>query len=405
MALIVQKYGGTSVKNTERITEVAKKIVDLKRAGNQIVVVLSAQGGRTDKLIAKAMKITKNPPKRELDALLATGEQISIALFAMAVHSLGENVISLNATQLGIRTSNDFNSAQILDINKEKIEQELESGKIVVVAGFQGIDNEGNITTLGRGGSDTSAVAIGIAIDADEIEIYTDVDGIYSADPRVVKNAKKWDEVSYSEMIEMAGNGAKVLHTRSVELACKYNKEIKLRSSYTWKEGSIVKGEDSMESQVIRGISHSKNLAKLTLKNTQYRLANIINAFSKVGINIDMITHNVDSKNSFTISCILKNEDSEKALEIAKKEFFDKTENIELLNNLGKVSIIGLGVKSRGVAGKVFDILFENNILIELVSSSEINISCVIKEEKLIEAVQVLHKSLIEEEVINEKIN
>lgn len=397
MGTIIQKFGGTSVKNTERILEIAKKIVERKKLGDDIVVVLSAQGGYTDTLLKKAHNISKTPKKRELDVLLSTGEQISIALLAMAVEELGESAISFTAAQLGIKTCSNHNCAQILDIENKKIKEALKEGNIVVVAGFQGVDPYGNITTLGRGGSDTTAVALGVALDAQEVEIYTDVDGIYSADPRVVKDAKKINRIAYSEMIEMAGNGAKVLHSRSVELACKYNIKIHLRSSYSWKEGSIVKGEDEMEKEVIRGITHSKNLSKITLRDTPHRLVDVINTLSNKGYNIDIITHDFDPERGATISCILKQELLESAFEVLEDKYPESRKNLIHIQNLGKVSVIGIGVKSKGVAAQVFKVLSENNISIEMVSSSDINISCIIHQKNLEKAVSLLHRELIEE--------
>lgn len=397
MGIIIQKFGGTSVKNTERILEVAKKIVERKKTGDEIVVVLSAQGGYTDTLLKKAHKISKTPKKRELDVLLSTGEQISVALLAMAIEELGENALSFTAAQLGIKTCSNHNCAQILNIESRKIKEALKEGNIVVVAGFQGIDPYGNITTLGRGGSDTTAVALGVTLDAKEVEIYTDVDGIYSADPRVVKNAKKIKKIAYSEMIEMAGNGAKVLHSRSVELACKYNIKIHLRSSYSWEEGSLVEGEDKMEKEVIRGITHSKNLSKITLRDTPHRLADVINTLSNKGYNIDIITHDFDPERGATISCILKQELLEKAFEVLREKYPESKKNLIHIPNLGKVSVIGIGVKSKGIAAQVFKILSKNNISIEMVSSSDINISCIIQQKNMEKAVSLLHKELIEE--------
>lgn len=397
MGIIIQKFGGTSVKNTERILEVAKKIVERKKTGDEIVVVLSAQGGYTDTLLKKAHKVSKTPKKRELDVLLSTGEQISVALLAMAIEELGENALSFTAAQLGIKTCSNHNCAQILDIESKKIKEALKEGNIVVVTGFQGVDPYGNITTLGRGGSDTTAVALGVTLGAKEVEIYTDVDGIYSADPRIVKNAKKIKKIAYSEMIEMAGNGAKVLHSRSVEMACKYNIKIHLRSSYSWEEGSIVKGEDKMEKEVIRGITHSKNLSKITLRDTPHRLADVINTLSNKGYNIDIITHDFDPERGATISCILKQELLEKAFEVLREKYPESKKNLIHIPNLGKVSVIGIGVKSKGIAAQVFKILSENNISIEMVSSSDINISCIIQQKNLEKAVSLLHKELIGE--------
>ena len=398
MGIIVQKFGGTSVKDSERILEIATKIIERKKSGDDIVVVLSAQGGYTDVLLKKAHDLSKTPKKRELDVLLSTGEQISIALLAIALEQLGQKAISFTATQLGIKTCSSHTCAQILDIDSEKIKKELKEGKVVVVAGFQGVDSHGNITTLGRGGSDTTAVALGVALDSEEVEIYTDVDGIYSADPRVVKDAKKIDNIAYSEMIEMAGNGANVLHSRSVEMACKYNIKIHLRSSYTWGKGSIVKGEDDMEKKVIRGIAHTKGLTKITLKDTPHKLVDIVNTLSNQGYNIEIITHDFDPERGATVSCILKQELFEEAFQILKEKFPDSDKNLVHIPNLGKVSVIGIGVKSKGTAAQVFKILSENNIPIEMVSSSDINISCIIHEDDLEKAVLLLHKELIEVE-------
>lgn len=398
MGIIVQKFGGTSVKNTERILEVARKVIERKKAGDEIVVVLSAQGGYTDILLEKAHKVSSHPKKRELDVLLSTGEQISIALLAMAIENLGEKAISFTASQLEIKTCSNHNCAQIIDINKEKLKTALDDGYIVIVAGFQGIDSNGNITTLGRGGSDTTAVALGVTLDAEEVEIYTDVDGVYSADPRIVRDAKKIKTIAYNEMIEMAGNGAKVLHTRSVELACKYNIKIHLRSSYTWEEGSIIKGEDKMEKQVIRGITHSKNLSKITLRDTPHKLADVISTLANRGLNIDIITHDFDPERGATISCVLKQDILEEAYKIFSEKYPESSKNLIHIPNLGKVSVIGIGVKSKGVAAQVFNILSNNGISIEMVSSSDINISCIIKEKDLEKAVNLLHKELIEEE-------
>jgi aspartate kinase len=397
VGIIIQKFGGTSVKNTERILEVAKKIVERKKAGDETVVVLSAQGGYTDILLKKAHEVSKAPKKRELDVLLSTGEQISVALLAMAIEELGESALSFTAAQLGIKTCSNHNCAQILDIESRKIKEALKEDNIVVVTGFQGVDPYGNITTLGRGGSDTTAVALGVTLGAEEVEIYTDVDGIYSADPRIVKNANKIKKIAYSEMIEMAGNGARVLHSRSVELACKYNIKIHLRSSYSWEEGSIVKGEDKMEKEVIRGITHSKNLSKITLRDTPHRLADVINTLSNKGYNIDIITHDFDPERGATISCILKQELLESAFEVLREKYPESRKNLIHIPNLGKVSVIGIGVKSKGIAAQVFKILSENNVSIEMVSSSDINISCIIQQKNLEKAVSLLHEGLIGE--------
>ena len=308
MALIVQKFGGTSVKDTERLQEVARWVVKNKEEGNKMVVVVSAPGGMTDSLIKRAEEVHSSPQGRELDMLLSVGEQISAALLSMAIEQLGHKAISFTGPQVGIKTTNDFNNAKILDISPEKIMEKLDSDHVVIITGFQGVDENGDITTLGRGGSDTTAVAVGAAISADQVEIYTDVDGIYTADPRVVKNAGKIPQVSFTEMIEMAGKGAKVLHCRSVELAAKYGIDIHLRSAFTWEEGTWVKGDEEMEKAMVRGITHVKGLAKLTitqLESNNY-LSDVMDILEDREIDIRLVNQGLNPSGHFEISFLLE---------------------------------------------------------------------------------------------------
>lgn len=389
MALLVEKYGGTSVKDVNRVMEVAYHARERIEKGHQIVMVVSAPGGMTDDLIDRAKSINTNPRGRELDVLLSTGEQVSIALMAMALEGLGIKAISYTAPQLGIMTIGEHNSAKIREIDTHKIRTKLDEGYVVIVAGFQGVTQEGCITTLGRGGSDTSAVALGAALGAEEVDIYTDVDGVYSADPRIVDGSVKHKFISYEEMIEMAGAGAKVLHSRSVELAAKYGIDIHLRSAFSWTEGTRVGEEIHMEKHVISGIAATENLTKISVEGRGISLSDTIGNISKSGANIDVITHNYDKGRS-EISCIIKEEYLDSALATIEAG------EVSWKKNLSKVSVIGLGVKSKGTAATVFDILAREEIEIEAVSCSEINISCIIPEEDVKRAQCALHRELIE---------
>jgi len=391
MTLLVEKYGGTSVKDVTRVMEVAYHVRERIEAGHQIVMVVSAPGGMTDELIGRAKSINSNPKGRELDVLLSTGEQVSIALMAMALESLGIKAISYTAPQLGIVTVGEHNSSRIKDIQTDRIRRKLEEGYVVIVAGFQGVTSEGAITTLGRGGSDTSAVALGAALGAGEVDIYTDVDGVYSADPRIVESSVKHRFIRYEEMIEMAGAGAKVLHSRSVELASKYGIDIHLRSAFNWGEGTRIGEEFHMEKHVIRGIAATENLTKLSIEGEGLSLSDTIGAISRSGANIDIITHNYQ-KGRTEISCIIREEYLDKALSAIENG------KISWKKELAKVSVIGLGVKSKGTAASVFDILAKEGIEVEGVSCSEINISCVIPEGDVERAQCALHRELIETE-------
>lgn len=397
MALIVQKYGGTSVADADRVKNVAARVAETKREGNQVVVVVSAPAGMTDDLTKRAFAVTSSPRAREMDMLLSTGEQVSISLLAMALHEIGEEAISFTGAQIGIVTDSAHTKAKIKSINSEKIKNELDSGKVVIVAGFQGVTEDMTITTLGRGGSDTSGVALGAALKADSVEIYTDVDGIYTADPRIVKDAKKMNEISYEEMLEMAGAGSKVLHIRSVEIAAKYGIEIHLRSSFAKDKGTIVKEEDeNMEKALVRGIAHSKNEAKITITGVPDKpgiAAQIFERIASQNVNVDIIIQNLGNNGKNDISFTVPSSDYAGAVEISNKIVQEVgAEKVVPEEKVGKVSVVGVGMKSHpGVAAKMFGALADAGINIEMISTSEIKIACVIKESDIDEAVRVLH--------------
>ena len=403
MEIIIQKYGGTSMADANCIRNVAKKVIEERRKGKAVIVVVSAQAGITDMLNNKAKEISNNPSKRELDMMLATGEQVSISLLAMAINEMGEKAISYTAQQVGIITDENHTNARIKNINSKIIMNELEKGKIVILPGFQGITKDNEITTLGRGGSDTSAIAIGVALNANEVEIYTDVLGVYSADPRIVKNARKIDFISYDEMLEMAGAGAKVLHYRSVELAAKNNIKIHLRSSFDKSIGTIVKEEDAlMENAEIRGVAHNIEKAKISIGNIEDKSNNLTYIFNEIAnakINVDIITQNHVGNNKICVSYIVDEEDYENALKISenlKNKF--KGSYVKGNKDIAKISVIGIGMKSNyGVAAKVFSILANEDIDIDMVSTSSINISCIIKKIDFVKAINAIHFKLIEE--------
>lgn len=403
MALIVQKYGGTSVANTERVQAVAQRVLKYKKEGHDVVVVLSAPAGMTDDLIGRAKAISKNPKSRELDMLLGTGEQISIALLAMALDELGQPAISFTAPQVGIKTTLQHTKAKITSISTEKMEENLKEGKVVIVAGFQGINENHDITTLGRGGSDLTAVALGVALKADEVEIYTDVDGVYTADPRICKNAKKMKEISYDEMLELASSGAKVLHNRSVEVAFKYNTPIHLRSSFSDVEGTIVKGEcENMEKTVIRGVSHSVKESKITIEGVPDNpgiAAKVFKELANNSINVDIVIQGGGADNLNSISFTVKDEDYTNAKGITEKVALELgARKVIADKDIAMVSVVGVGIKSNpGVAAAVFETLANVGVNIDMISSSEIKISGIIKDSDVEKAVQALHSTFIEE--------
>ena len=399
MGLIVQKYGGTSVADLERIRNVAKRVAKTFDKGNNVVVVLSAMAGVTDSLINMANQITDSPERRELDVLLATGEQTTAALLSITLKSMNYSAESLLGYQAEVLTNRNFGSARILDIGAGRIKELIEKNNIVVVAGFQGCDPDGNITTLGRGGSDTSAVAIATAIKADVCEIYTDVDGIYTADPNICKKARKLDKISYDETLEMSSLGAKVLQIRSVEFAKKYNVPVHVRSSFSEEEGTMVVNEDSeMEHLVVSGITCNKNEARITLKKVPDQpgiAAKIFSPLAESGILVDMIIQNTRAGGMTDLTFTVAKTDYNRALEISKKVAEEiKAEEVLSAENIAKISVTGVGMKSHsGVAAKMFSTLANENINIRLISTSEIRISCVVEEKYAELAVRVLHSA------------
>ncbi len=399
MSIIVQKYGGTSMANSDCVKNVAEKVVRSKRSGHDVVVVVSAPAGMTDHLVNRAKEITDKPSGRELDMILATGEQISISLLAMAIKALGEEAISFTSAQVGIFTDENHNKAKIETIDTTKIIKALTEGKVVIIAGFQGVTKDLEITTLGRGGSDTSAVAIGVALKADEVEIYTDVDGIYTADPRVVPNAHKIHRITFDEMLEMAGSVAKVLHLRSVELAAKNHMPIHLRSSFNDEMGTYVMDEEeNMEQALVRGVAHTTNNAKITIANIENKPQNIATIFktiSDANVNVDVITQNVVDQNRITISFTVAEEEYDRALRLSNdlgKQLH--AEAVYGTEDVAKVCIIGVGMKTTpGVASRLFQCLADQGVHIEMVSTSDINITCVVNKADYAKAVLAIHQA------------
>ena len=405
MALIIQKYGGTSVADAVRVKEVAKRVLKYKNEGHDVIVVVSAPAGTTDSLIRRAYELSETPSKRELDMLLTSGEQISIASLAIAIEALGKKAVSLNAFQVDFKTTDEHTKATILDINTDIIREKLSEGNVVVFAGFQGITENNEITTLGRGGSDTTAVALGAALKADEVEIYTDVDGVYTADPRVVKTPKKLNTISYQEMLEMAASGAKVLHPRAVEIAARYGIKIHLRSSFDDSTGTIVKekGDESMEQVKIIGITSTKNEGKITLSGVPDKpgiAAKVFSKLAKAKINTDIILQSSSVTKEFNnISYTVSIDDLKEAVEISQelKEELG-AEGVSYDANIAKISAIGIGLKTHyETTAEIFDTLAENGINIDMISCSEINVSCIIKEEDVNKAVRALHEKFVEE--------
>ena len=386
MALIIQKYGGTSVADAERVKEVAKRVLRYKEEGHDVIVVVSAPAGTTDSLIRRAYELSESPNKRELDMLLTSGEQISIASLAIAIENLGKKAVSLNAFQVDFKTTDEHTKATILGINTDIIKEKLSEGNVVVFAGFQGITENNEITTLGRGGSDTTAVALGAALKADEVEIYTDVDGVYTADPRVVKNPKKLNTISYQEMLEMAASGAKVLHPRAVEIAARYGIKIHLRSSFDDSTGTIVKekGDESMEQVKIIGITSTKNEGKITLSGVPDKpgiAAKVFSKLAKAKINTDIILQSSSVTKEFNnISYTVSIDDLKEAVEISQELRNELgAEGVSYDANIAKISAIGIGLKTHyETTAEIFDTLAENGINIDMISCSEINVSCII---------------------------
>ena len=402
MALVVMKFGGSSVADADKMKLVASRIIAKKNAGNKVVVVVSAPGDTTDELLEMADKITSNPPAREMDVLLATGEMISISLLAMAIGAMGEKAVSLTGPQAGILADINYTRARVKKVNPKKINSLLSKNNIVIVAGFQALNPKGDITTLGRGGSDLTAVVLAAGLEADSCEIYSDVEGVYTTDPRLVKDAKKLEYISYDEMLEMAGSGAQVLQSRSVEVAKKFGVEIHARSTFSENQGTIITSEErirrkKMEELLVSGITFDKNQVKFTiidLPDIPGVAAKIFSSLAKIGINVDMIIQSaaVNKKNdiSFTVS---RKETKKTQIELDKIASEFKASQVVCDEHVAKISVVGIGMKSNaGVAGKMFEILHKKGINIEMISTSEIKISCIVDEMDMVKAVEELHK-------------
>lgn len=395
MSLIVQKYGGSSVANAKLIKNVAKRVVESADNGNKVVVVVSALGDTTDDLLNKARKLADCPPERELDAVLATGEQMSSALLTIAICDLGKKAISLHGSQTGIRTDGVHTKAKITYIETDRIKAALDEGNIVVVAGFQGVTADHELTTLGRGGSDTTAVALAAELKADFCEIFTDVEGVFSADPRIVPNAKLLPVVSYEEMLEMASTGAKVLQLRSVEYARNYNVELHVRSSFSDKGGTIIKDE-SKEKAIVSSVTHNTSEAKVTILGVPDKpgiAAKVFGSLADDDINVDMILQNVSEKGFTDISFTIAEEDLDKTKSTVSRLIGDlDAKGSDFDTEIARVTLVGAGMRSHpGIAAKMFKVMAENNINIEMISTSSIKLSCVIRKDQIEKAVKALH--------------
>ncbi|PLR77729.1 aspartate kinase [Bacillus sp. V3-13] len=399
MGLIVQKFGGTSVGSVERILNAAERVIEEKQRGNDVVVVVSAMGKTTDELVGLAKQISAQPNKREMDMLLTTGEQVTISLLSMALNKKGHDAVSFTGWQAGIATEPIHGNARILDIKKERIQEQLNNGKIVIVAGFQGVTEEGEITTLGRGGSDTTAVALAAALNADKCDIYTDVTGVFTTDPRYVKEARKLFSVSYDEMLELANLGAGVLHPRAVEFAKNYHVPLEVRSSIEREAGTIIEEEVSMEQNlIVRGVAFEDEITRMTvfgLSNSLTSLATIFSTLAKHRINVDIIIQSTTSADTTNLSFSIKSEDFQEALQVlADNKGVLNYERIESEAGLAKVSIVGSGMISNpGVAAEMFEVLAASGIQIKMVSTSEIKVSAVVEEQQMLKATEALHKA------------
>ena len=398
MALIVQKFGGSSVKDRDRIFNVARIVANTHNAGNDVVVVVSAQGDTTDDLIAKAAEISHDPSAREMDMLLATGEQISISLLSMALNEIGCHAISLTGWQAGFRTDRAYTKARITRLETERISSELERNRVVVVAGFQGLNKLDDITTLGRGGSDTSAVAIAAALHADRCQIFTDVEGVYTADPRKVRNTRKLQEITFDEMLELASLGAQVLNNRSVELAKKYNVELEVLSSLNPVPGTVVKEVAKMEGMLIKGVAKDTDVAVITILNvpdepgTSFKIFGLL---AQKNINVDIILQSTGRDGKKDISFTCAESEAETAMRVLRESA--KFDQVTCDETCAKVSIVGAGMQSHsGVASKMFEAMSNNNINIKMISTSEIKISCIIDREDADKAVSAIHEMLFD---------
>ena len=402
--LIVKKFGGSSVANAERINHVAHTITDSYREGNQVVVVLSAQGDTTDELIEKALEINPNASRREMDMLLSTGEQQSVALMAMAIEKLGYPVISLYAFQCHIYSTSNYSNARIKEISTERITNELAKKNIVIITGFQGVNRHLDITTLGRGGSDTSAVALAAKLGADLCEIYTDVDGVYTCDPRLVKNAVKLDEITYDEMLELASLGAKVLHNRSVELAKKYNVNLVVRSSMTDAEGTVVKEESKLERMLVNGVAVDKDVARIAvvgIKDLPGSAFKIFSLLAKEKISVDLIIQSIGRELSKDISFTVSKGDMERAVEILNKNA-DRLgfKEISYNEDVAKVSVVGAGMATNpGVAATMFEATYDAGVNVNMISTSEIKISLLVAERDADRAAIAIHDKFMTESI------
>lgn len=396
MGLIVQKYGGSSVRDAERVMNVASRIVETYDAGNDVVVAVSAQGDTTDDLIEKAKEINPNASKREMDMLLATGEQISISLLAMAIEKLGRPVVSLTGWQAGVKTDSKYSQARIKSISNLRIQNELDKKRIVIVAGFQGINQFDDITTLGRGGSDTSAVALAASLGADVCEIYTDVDGVFTADPRFVENAYKLDDISYDEMLELASLGANVLHNRSVEMAKKYHVKLAVKSSLNKTEGTYVKEVDKVEKMLVRGVTRDNDCARIALcgvEDTPGKAFRVFALLSKSNIAVDLIIQSIGNGGKKDISFTISEGDLEEAIKILEdNQDTIKADQINWTKDVSKVSIVGAGmVNNTGVATTMFEALYNAHININMIATSEIKISVLVDQKDAERAVVAIH--------------
>ncbi|MDK2800332.1 MAG: aspartate kinase [Clostridiales bacterium] len=396
LSLIVQKFGGSSVANAERVFNVANRIIDTYKQGNSVVVVVSAQGDTTDELIEKAKEINESPSKREMDVLLSTGEQISMSLLAMAIEKLGYPVVSLTGWQVGITTNSNYSNARIKTIDTERITRELDKKNIVIVAGFQGINRYDDITTLGRGGSDTTAVALAAVLKADVCEIYTDVDGVYTADPRIVKDAKKLEDISYDEMLELASLGANVLHNRSVELAKKYNVNLEVKSSFEKVPGTIVKEVGNVEKMLVRGVTRDNDVARVAVVGIEDKPGKAFQIFSllaKKNINVDIILQSIGREDTKDITFTVSKGNLQLALDVINENLgIIGAKEVKYSDKVSKVSIVGAGmVNNPGVAAMMFEALYDADINIHMISTSEIKISVLIDEKDAEKAVVAIH--------------
>ena len=405
MSLIVQKYGGTSVGSPEKIKAVAEHVLDYRSKGNQMVVVLSAMSGETDRLISLANSVQEQPDTREMDVLLSTGEQVTISLFAMAVKAAGFDAISFLGDQVKILTSSMHTKARIESVDTDKVKKHLAQGKIVVIAGFQGVDENGDITTLGRGGSDTTAVALAATLEADQCEIFTDVEGVFTTDPNVCASARKIDRISYDEMLELASLGAKVLDIRSVGLAKRYKVPLHVRSTFVDTEGTWVVEEDkAMESMLVSGVTYNKNEARITITKVPDNpgiASKIFMPISDAGIVVDMIIQNTRAGDLTDMTFTVPRTDFKKAMELVEKIAADiGAENVSGADNIAKVSIVGVGMRNNsGIASTMFHVLANEGINIMMISTSEIKVSCVIEEKYTELAIRALHDAFALERV------